>query len=144
MKTSVTIREFSPIDYNQVSKLWREHGDFHEELDERPLILEMLKRNPHLLLVAEKENKIIGTAFASFDGRLGLVYRLIIHPDHRQQGFGSVLMTELEDRLRKIGCQIIGLLVLNHNKAAIEMYKKRGYVPLPQVGYMYKQIAGGR
>jgi len=140
LKASVTIREFKPADYEQISKLWKDHGEFHGELDGRSLILGMQKRNPCLLLVAEKKSKIIATAFAGFDGRLGLVSRLFIHPDHRRQGIGSILMSELENRLGEMGCQIIGLLVLDKNKAAIKMYKKRGYVLLPQVRYMYREM----
>ncbi len=140
MKATVTIREFKPVDYGQVSRLWKDYGVFHEELDGKPLILGMLKRNPSLLLVAEKKNRIIATSFASFDGRLGLISRLTVHKDHRRQGIGSAMMMELENRLREMGCQIIGLLVLDHNKAAIELYERRGYVQLPQVRYMYKEI----
>ena len=46
------IREFKTSDYNKVSKLWRDCGEFHEDLDSRSLISGALKRNPDLLLVA--------------------------------------------------------------------------------------------
>ena len=135
------IREFSPQDYEQVSLLWKSHEAFHEELDSQPLILGALKRNPSLLLVVEEQGEIIGTAFASFDGRLGLIYHVLIHSSHRGQGIASALMMELEKRLGKLGCRIIGLLVLRENEVAINMYKSRGYTLLPRVSYMYKELA---
>ncbi len=134
------IREFKPSEYDQVSRLWREQAEFHEELDSRPLILEALKRNPRLLLIAEEQGEIIGTAFASFDGRLGIIYRLVIHKDHRRKGVASTLVEELEKRLEELGCQIVGLLVLDKNRVAIKIYERRGYIHLPQVRYMYKEL----
>lgn len=134
------IREFRPSDYEKISQLWKKHTEFHKELDDRALILEAMKKNPHLLLVAEEQEEIIATAFASFDGRLGIIYRVVVGQNHRQRGVASELMDELECRLRKLGCQIVGLLVLERNEAAISLYRGREYTLQPQVKYMYKDL----
>jgi ribosomal protein S18 acetylase RimI-like enzyme len=134
------IREFHPSEYEKVALLWREQAEFHEELDSRSMIVQASRRNPCLLLIAEKEGEIIGTAFASFDGRLGIIYRLVVHKDHRRKGVASTLVEELEKRLGEMGCQIVGLLVLEKNRAAINLYEKRDYIYLPQVRYMYKDL----
>jgi ribosomal protein S18 acetylase RimI-like enzyme len=134
------IREFKPSEYDQVSQLWREQAELHEGLDSRSLILEASKRNPSLLLIAEEEGDIIGTGFASFDGRLGMIYRLVVHKSYRRKGVASTLVAEIEKRLGELGCQIVGLLVLDKNRVAMNMYERRGYIQLPQVRYMYKEL----
>jgi len=140
MEKRITIRELVPSDYEDVSELWREHGNYCEELDGRAVISRMLERNPRLLLVAEMGEEVVGVVLGSYNGRIGLISRLMVHPNYRQMGVGSALLAELENRLHQLGCRIIGLLVLEENRTAITVYEKRGYILLPQVRYMYKEI----
>jgi ribosomal protein S18 acetylase RimI-like enzyme len=61
-----------------------------------------------------------------FDGRRGLMYHLAVLPDYRKLGVGSLLMEELENRLRAKGCIRYYLLVTRDNPEAIRFYEKRG------------------
>jgi ribosomal protein S18 acetylase RimI-like enzyme len=43
------------------------------------------------LLVAEIDDKIVGSIIATFDGWRGIIYRLAVHPNVRRQGIARRL-----------------------------------------------------
>jgi len=124
------IRQFAfPDDYQAVINLWGKGGsgvhispsDSLEELQK------ILKKDPDLFLVAVTRDRIIGTVLGGFDGRRGLVYHLVTHPEMRNRGVGSRLMEELEIRLRDKGCIRCYLLVTPENDYAMQFYETRGW-----------------
>jgi len=62
-----------------------------------------------------------------FDGRRGLMYHLAVQEEHRKNGIGSMLVEELERRLREKGCIRYYLLVTRDNEEAIHFYENRGW-----------------
>jgi len=68
----------------------------------------------------------------------------VVYGEYRRMGYGSAILTELEYRLRPEGFSIIVLHVFEHNKAAVELYKKCGYKIVQNNGdggmYMEKQF----
>jgi len=51
----------------------------------------------------------------------------LVYAEYRRMGYGSAILTELDCKLKSEGFSIIVLHVFEHNKAAIELYKKCGY-----------------
>ena len=51
----------------------------------------------------------------------------MVYDKYRRMGYGSAILTELECRLKPERFSIIVLHVFEHNKPAIELYKKFGY-----------------
>src|SRR5512139_4009549 len=99
----VRIREFDiSQDYEHVRNLWKGAGAGIQlrRSDDRDEILKKLQRDPDLFLVATSDEKIIGSVIGGFDGRRGLIYHLAVEQGYREQGIGSQLMDEVENRLR--------------------------------------------
>lgn len=126
----VSLREFHyPQDYHALIELWNgmEKGvhvgrsDAPEEIEKKTM------RDPDLFLVAEQDNRIVGSVIGGFDGRRGLIYHLAVARDFRQLGVGSRLLDELEARLREKGCLKCYLMVTPDNPEAERFYEKRGW-----------------
>ncbi len=137
--TELRIREFNyPEDYPAVRLLWENAGPGIQlrRSDDPDEIQKKHQRDPDLFLVAEADGKILGTVVGGFDGRRGLVYHLAVTELYRKQGFGELLMDELERRLKAKGCIRCYLLVTVENESAMRFYEKRGWAHMKNV-YTY-------
>ena len=126
----VQIREFDfSQDFEAVRNLWKEVGAGIQlrRSDDPEEILKKLQRDPDLFLVATSGEKIVGSVIGGFDGRRGLIYHLAVDEDSREQGIGSQLMDEVENRLCLKGCIKSYLLVTKENKSAMHFYEMRGW-----------------
>jgi len=126
----VAIREFSfPDDYENTLKLWEsiESGINVGISDTRQEVQKKLERDPDLFLVAEVDNKIIGTVIGAFDGRRGLIYHLAVDKNERSRGIATSLLAEVEKRLKAKGCIKALMVVLRDNTPAMQLYKSRGW-----------------
>lgn len=127
--TGISIRLFRfPEDYETVLTLWQNAGegigigvsDQPEEIEKK------VRLAPDLFLLAESGSRIVGTVIGGYDGRRGMVYHLAVDAEFRGRGIGTLLMDEIEARLKAKGCRKAYLLVKQGNSAA-EMYQKRGW-----------------
>ena len=96
-------------------------------------IAKKLARDPDLFLVAEVDDRLIGTVIGGFDGRRGFIYHLAVAAPFRQNGIASRLMREIESRLRAKGCLRSYLLVRPDNLDAQGFYAKAGWNGLDDV-----------
>lgn len=126
----MNIREFCfPDDYDGALKLWgsMEVGVQVGRSDTPEEIQRKLQRDPDLFLIAEANNLIIGTIIGGFDGRRGMVYHLAVQSNFREQGIGSLLLAEVEKRLKAKGCRKCYLLVTADNTDAAQFYEQRDW-----------------
>jgi ribosomal protein S18 acetylase RimI-like enzyme len=124
------LRQFQfPTDYSHVIRLWQNAGaGIHiRRSDEEQELAKKIQRDPDLFLVAEVNGRIIGTVLGGFDGRRGMVYHLAVEARYRKKGLGSLLMTELETRMKEKGCIRSYLLVTKDNLDAIRFYENTGW-----------------
>lgn len=140
--TGISTRPFHfPEDYETVLALWQNAGqgigiglsDSPEEIEKK------LRHDPDLFLLAESGPRIVGTVIGGYDGRRGLVYHLAVDAEFRGQGIGTLLMDEIEARLKAKGCRKAYLLVKQGNSAA-EMYEKRGWSEMTNVRLFGKNL----
>jgi ribosomal protein S18 acetylase RimI-like enzyme len=127
---SFTIRPVRyPEDVEAVLKLWQASGPgVHLGFSDSPAeIARKLERDPDLFLVAEIDDRLVGTVIGGYDGRRGLVYHLAVDHQLRQNGIGTALMQEVEQRLRQKGCYKAYLLVVKENPEAVDFYQCRGW-----------------
>jgi N-acetylglutamate synthase len=119
----------SPHDYQAVTNLWLGAGEGVHlgDSDTREELAKKASHDPQLFLVAEQDGGILGTVIGGFDGRRGFIYHLAVTIEERKKGLGSLLMDEVERRLRDLGCRRVYLLVTNENTSAMRFYEKRGW-----------------
>ena len=133
------VRDFNfSTDYEAVLRLWQDAGEGIQlrRSDEADEILKKLQRDPDLFLVIENDRaEIIGAVFAGFDGRRGMMYHLAVEKTHRKMGVASILVEELENRLREKGCIRYYLLVTPENRDAIHFYENRDWEKLDLLVY---------
>ena len=96
-------------------------SDSSEEIQKK------LARDPDLFLVAEEDERIIGTVIGGYDGRRGLLYHLAVAASFRGRGTGSRLMNEIQSRLRAKGCIRCYLMVTTNNPEGMQYYEKHGW-----------------
>jgi len=59
-----------------------------------------------------------------------VVWDILIHPWHRNKGYGKAAMMAMEDELRMMNINSIVLNVFAHNSIASTMYLKLGFTPV--------------
>ena len=122
------IRNYTDTDYNYIISIWqtvlpdtKPHNKPQTSLEKK------LKSNDGLLLLAEEDNKIIGTAMGGYDGHRGWIYSVAVLPDYRRKGIARKLLKELERKLTELGCLKVNLQVRATNSDVILFYKKCGF-----------------
>jgi ribosomal protein S18 acetylase RimI-like enzyme len=139
----VQLREFHfSEDYASVRQLWDsiEKGVRFGRSDTPDEIQKKLARDPDLFLVAEQDTEIIGTIIGGFDGRRGIIYHLAVTNSFRGRGIGSLLLKEVESRLRLKGCLKCYLMVTPDNQEAMHYYEQRGWHPMDYVRLYGKEL----
>ncbi len=121
------IREFHISDYESVVALWDRAGLLASRSDERGEIEKKLNRDPDLFLIGIDSGAIVGVVIGGYDGRRGWVYHLAVEPKLHASGFGTLLLEELEVRLRTKGCIKVNLLIDPVNSGVKSFYERRGY-----------------
>jgi ribosomal protein S18 acetylase RimI-like enzyme len=142
--SAVSIRPFQyPEDYPAARALWEsmEKGVGLGRSDSPQEIEKKAAHDADLFLVAETGGALIGTVIGGFDGRRGLIYHLAVAHAYRKQGLATLLMEEVEARLRARGCLKCYLLVLDGNDEAAQFYEKRGWNLMDYVRLYGKELA---
>lgn len=115
-------------DVDRLIAFWRLAG----ENDARPTdstvaVRRLIESDPDALLVAELDGLIVGTVIAGWDGWRAHLYRLAVHPDHRRQGIGRLLLNVAEARLEVLGASRLDAMVLDGNELGQSAWRARGY-----------------
>ena len=115
--SELTIRKMNIDDYDDLIKLWIKAGLPYRSRgrDKKNKISEELKNPATNVLLMEHENIIIGSIFATHDGRKGWINRLAIAPEFRNNGLAFKLITEAENFLIQQGIEIIACLIEEHS-----------------------------
>ena len=125
------IRSYGEADHEAVVALWEACGLCTSWNDpDQDIALYRASPNAEILL-AVRENALIGTVAVGHDGHRGWVYYLGVDPRLRQQGIGAALMRACEDWLKERGVAKLQLMVRPTNLAVKRFYASLGYQPNP-------------
>jgi len=81
----------------------------------------------NLFLVGIINGKIVATVMGGYEGHRGWINYLAVDPEHRNNGYGRLIMREVEKRIQAKGCPKINLQIRESNEAVIKFYKSLGY-----------------
>lgn len=134
------IREFKVQDYPTVHALWLDAGLELRPGDELEDIKLKLQRDPDLFLVAEQDDRIVGSVIGGWDGRRGWIYHLAVRPDHQRKGIGVALVQEVEKRLIGKGAMIVNAQVHKVNEKSAKFFQAMGYETRSHLVMIGKQL----
>lgn len=137
-----TIRPMQPADYPDVRLLWarcrlpsRPNGRDAEE----HIRQEIARRASSFLVAVTRDGLLIGTVFATHDGRKGWINRLAVDPQWQRRSIGHALVSAAEAELRRNGIEIIGCLIEDGNHASEKLFAAAGYIRHDEIHYYAKR-----
>lgn len=100
----------------------------------RKMVERTLAEEPEGLLIADVDDKVVGSAIARQQGkhpmsglRYGHIYNISVDPDAKAAGVGVRLLRECEAYLRSRGCASVQLSLPVDAVDQAEMFKNAGY-----------------
>ena len=99
----MTIRTMTIEDFDQVHALWMTIKGFGIRSidDSKEGVERFLKRNPTTSVVAEIDNKIVGSILCGHDGRRGCLYHVCVDEKYRRHGIGKAMVVYAMQALKK-------------------------------------------
>jgi ribosomal protein S18 acetylase RimI-like enzyme len=127
VSTGVQIRPALLGDLEALSSLWQRCGLKFEPTKIAYELQSCLGLHGELILVASSRTAVIGSIWATYDGRRGWIQRVATDPGHRGQGIARSLLAEAEARLARLGATKVNLLIEPVNAAVSDFYATLGY-----------------
>jgi ribosomal protein S18 acetylase RimI-like enzyme len=149
LKPAVHIRPATPKDVPTIGRLGallvREHHDFdperfiaataQTEKGYGSFLGTQLEEPNIVILVAERGGEVIGytysgvegTDYMSLRGPAGVMYDIVVDPDHRKQGVGRLLVDATLEALKKKGAPRVVLSTAERNAAAQRLFDRAGF-----------------
>ncbi len=122
-----TVRSATADDVPLTLALWRAAESPPSATDDETGLSRLFDRDPGSLLLAEAGGQVVGSLIAAWDGWRGSFYRLAVDPDWRRRGVASALVRAGEERLRALGAVRLTAIVVERDRAALELWSAVGY-----------------
>ena len=144
MTSSVTVRTAVAADAAALGRLGALLVAQHHEFDPQRFIapipdlaerygsflVSQIERPDMIVLVAERDQAVVGYAYAGMEGNdymalrapAGVLYDLVVDPDHRREGVGTRLMDAALANLRSLGAPRVVLFTAEKNHVAQAMF----------------------
>lgn len=121
------IRPYQEADEAQVVALWEQCGLVVPWNDPVEDIRRKVQVQPELFLVGVRDNRVVATVMAGYEGRRGWLNDVAVAPDLQKQGLGRQIVEAAETMLRQRGCPKVNLQVRTSNQKVIAFYESLGY-----------------
>lgn len=149
MASPLTLRPARADDLSVIGRLGAllvaEHHDFDAERFLAPtpdtakrygqFLLSQADRPDAFVLVAERDQAVVGYAFGAIEGfnymalrgPAGALYDLVVDPEHRRQGIGSALLEAALAALAALGAPRVVLSTADKNEGAQALFARAGF-----------------
>lgn len=124
---ALLLRPYSGDDEKKVIDLWARCGLLRSWNDPAKDIWRKRQVNPEWFIMAELNQKLVGTIMIGYEGHRGWINYLAVDPTVRRKGIGRSLMKRAEEVLQAVGCPKVNLQVRAGNDVAAEFYSSLGY-----------------
>lgn len=113
----MTIRTMTIEDFEQVHALWKTIKGFGIRSidDSKEGVERFLKRNPTTSVVAEIDNKIVGSILCGHDGRRGCLYHVCVDEKYRRHGIGKAMVVYAMQALKREKINKVSLIAFTVN-----------------------------
>lgn len=113
-----SLRAAAANDADAVIAIWHACDLTRPWNDPRADFERALDHSASTIIVAERNDRIVGTAMTGFDGHRGWIYYLSVAPDQRGEGIARQLLDHACDWLKLRGCPKVELMLREENPAA--------------------------
>src|SRR5689334_5449583 len=149
MTLEVTVRRVVEADRDAIGRLGAllvaEHHEFDRKrfiapvpnMSERygDFLVSQIADPEKLVLVAELNRAVVGYAFSGIEGfdyltlrgPAAVLYDLVVDPDHRSQGIGTILLDATFDALKGRGTPRVLLFTAEKNRNAQLLFERAGF-----------------
>lgn len=136
------IRRLGTAEIPQIHALWNEAGlVFRPEGRDAPAVFAReLEEARTFLLGFYEEDRLVGVALGTDDGRKGWINRVAVATDRRRSGIGRALIRACEAVLVERGIGIISCLIEGANEASFNLFEAAGYEIRRDITYLRKPI----
>jgi ribosomal protein S18 acetylase RimI-like enzyme len=147
--SSIIIRNGRPEDAHALGRLGAllvaEHHEFDPQRFVAPIpqlpqryaqfLTSQMERSDKIVLVADRDGAVVGYVYGGVEGNDYMVlrgpaaeiYDLVVDPNHRRQGIGSLLLQAALDAVEKLGAPRAVLFTAARNEGAQAMFSKLGF-----------------
>jgi ribosomal-protein-alanine N-acetyltransferase len=139
--TRIGIRRFEIRDLSAILKI--ETESFGRDAWTAELFREYTRVSGDFFLVARIGRRIAGYSIARVTRSAAELDSLAVRRRDRRRGVAAALMAATLRKLRRLGARWIGLMVRRDNQAAVNFYKKWGFVRTATVNGYYEDGATG-
>jgi [ribosomal protein S18]-alanine N-acetyltransferase len=144
----LALRRYNPADLPRLMEI--DHACFVEGIAyPEEEMRYFLQRRSAITLVATNADKIQGFVIADrFRSRraahcMGRIITIDVAPEAQKSGVGSLLLTSVEQELKRAECDFVSLEVAVDNAKAMRFYKKHGYSVLKVLPRYYLNSVDG-
>ena len=136
-----TIRELRADDYDALVALWEAGGLPYRPRgrDARERIEREIGGACSIFLGADVDGSLVGAVLGTHDGRKGWINRLVVDPAYRRLGLGKRLVDAVEERLERIGIEIVTCLIESWNEGSMAFFERIGFLPHDECTYYSKR-----
>ena len=107
---------------------WTTEADLLDGIRTSETSLKNMIENPAAeILVAEKDNEVVGCVYLEKKNRVLYLGMLTVKPILQATGIGAILMQAAEENARQRDCNRIQMTVITERESLIQYYQRKGF-----------------